>query len=64
MILEIKWKDKITNEEVRRRSEITKLEDIITKRRLPQLGHTHTPNGKRLNCQTGLEVETRRWSQK
>jgi hypothetical protein len=40
-ILGIVWRDKIRNEEVRRRTGMEKLEDIIKKRRLKWLGHVH-----------------------
>ena len=48
-ILGIIWKDKITNEEVRRRTGMDKLEDIIRRKRLQWLGHVHRMQQNRNN---------------
>ena len=47
-ILGIIWKDKITNEEVRRRTGMDKLEDIIRRKRLHWLGHLHRMQQNRI----------------
>ena len=47
-ILGIIWKDKITNEEVRRRTGMDKLEDIIRRKRLQWLGHVHRMQQNRI----------------
>ena len=51
-ILGIVWRDKITNLEVRRRTGMDKLEDIIRKRRLQWLGHVHRMEQGRIPKQT------------
>ena len=47
-ILGITWKDKVTNEEVRRRTGMVKLEDILRKKRLRWLGHLHRMENGRI----------------
>jgi hypothetical protein len=47
-ILGIIWKDKITNEEVRRRTGMGKMEDILRKKRLRWLGHLHRMDNNRI----------------
>ena len=47
-ILGISWKDKVTNDEVRRRSALPKLENIIRARRLRWFGHVHRMNEERI----------------
>jgi hypothetical protein len=47
-ILGIVWRDKITNVEVRRRTCMDKLEDIIRRRRLQWLGHVHRMEQERI----------------
>ena len=47
-ILGITWKDKITNEEVRRRTALEKLEEMLKKTRLRWLGHVHRADEERI----------------
>ena len=47
-ILKIKWKQKITNEEVLRRVGLTTMYTTLTQRRLPWLGHVSRMDGKRI----------------
>jgi hypothetical protein len=47
-ILGITWEDRVTNEEVRRRTKMLKLELIIRKRRLRWLGHLHRMRNNRI----------------
>jgi len=51
-ILGIVWRDKITNVEVRRRTGMDQLEDIIRKRQLQWLGHLHRMEQGRIPKQT------------
>ena len=51
-ILGIVWRDKITNVEVRRRTGMDKLEDIIRRRRLQWLGHVYRMEQERIPKQT------------
>jgi hypothetical protein len=46
-ILGITWKQKVTNEEVRKRSGMGKLEDTLRRNRLRWLGHVHRMDRKR-----------------
>ena len=46
-ILKITWRDKIRNEEVRRRTSMEKLEDMLKKTRLRWLGHLHRSGEER-----------------
>jgi len=50
-IMGISWKDKIRNEEVRRRTGQERLEDIIRQRRLRWLGHLHRMNEQHISRQ-------------
>jgi len=50
-ILGITWQDRVTNDEVRRRIGMPKLEYIIRKRRLRWLGHLHRMSNDRITKQ-------------
>jgi hypothetical protein len=47
-LLGITWKDKVKNEEVRRRTGLRKIEIIITERRLRWLGHVMRMGSERI----------------
>jgi hypothetical protein len=46
-LLKITWRDKVRNEEVRRRTSMEKLEDMLKKMRLRWLGHIHRSGEER-----------------
>jgi len=45
------WRDKVSNEMIRRQTGIAKLKVIITKRRLRWLGHVHRMDDNRISKQ-------------
>jgi len=45
-ILGLAWRDKVSNEMIRRQTGMAKLEMILTKRRLRWLGHVHRMDDK------------------
>ena len=62
-LLGIIWKDKIRNEEIRKKTGLRKLELIIKERRLRWLG-TCTENGGIQNTSPGYTVGTKRLQEK
>ena len=52
------WRDKVSNEMVRRQTGMAKLEEILAKRRLRWLG---TQNGRQPSHKTSSEMVTNRW---
>lgn len=45
------WKDKVSNEKIRQRTGLGKLEDMLIKRRLRWFGHVHRMDDKRITKQ-------------
>ena len=50
-ILGVIWKDKVSNEKIRQRTGLGKLEDMLIKRRLRWFGHVHRMDDKRITKQ-------------
>jgi Reverse transcriptase (RNA-dependent DNA polymerase)/Endonuclease/Exonuclease/phosphatase family len=62
-ILGVTWKDKIKNEDIRKRTLMEKLEDILKKTRMRWLGHIHRSNEERIVKQS-LNWTSSRWRRK
>jgi hypothetical protein len=56
-VLGVTWKDKVTNEEIRRRKNQAKMEDIITKI-MTGIVRSRLPNGRQPRHKGGIELET------
>ena len=50
-ILGMVWKDKVSNEKIRQRTGLGKLEDMLIKRRLRWFGHVHRMDNERITKQ-------------